>query len=140
MDVNKLLYALDNDNNETIMNLTTKKIQQMNRQIIKELHLDNNTTETYLKKLAHYRYIDEMCDLKVGTFIRWIPIIDPNNIPLNYNGILCDVKITDGGVILSCKNFMHRHYTFKMDECLIFQKLTDQELIILNALDHLDDD
>jgi hypothetical protein len=25
-----------------------------------------------------------------------------------------------------------------MDECLIFQKLTNQELIILSALDHLD--
>ena len=33
---------------------------------------------------------------------------------------------------------MHRHYTFKMDECLIFQKLTTQEKIIINALDHLE--
>jgi hypothetical protein len=33
---------------------------------------------------------------------------------------------------------MHRHYRFKMDECLIFQKLTSQEMIILSALDHLD--
>ena len=33
---------------------------------------------------------------------------------------------------------MHRHYTFKMDEVLIFQKLTDQEMVIISALDHLD--
>jgi cytoplasmic iron level regulating protein YaaA (DUF328/UPF0246 family) len=33
---------------------------------------------------------------------------------------------------------MHRHYTFKLDECLIFQKLTTQEQIIINALDHLE--
>ena len=33
---------------------------------------------------------------------------------------------------------MHRHYRFKMDECLIFQKLSSQEMIILSALDHLD--
>jgi hypothetical protein len=33
---------------------------------------------------------------------------------------------------------MHRHYTFKLDECLIFQKLTSQEQIIINALDHLE--
>jgi hypothetical protein len=52
--------------------------------------------------------------------------------------MICDIKITDSGVLITCKNFMHRHYTFKMDECLIFQKLTSQERIIIHALDHLD--
>jgi hypothetical protein len=52
--------------------------------------------------------------------------------------MICDIKITDNGVLITCKNFMHRHYTFKMDECLIFQKLTTQEKVIIHALDHLD--
>ena len=34
---------------------------------------------------------------------------------------------------------MHRHYNFKMDDVIIFQKLTSQELVILSALDHLKD-
>jgi len=138
MDVNKLMYALNNDSNESILNLTTNKIIKMNLDILNELHLDKETTINYLNKLHNYRYIDEMCDLKPGSYIRWIPIIDPNNIPLNYSGILCDVRITDDGVLITCKNFMHRHYTFKIDECLIFQKLTNQELIIISALDHLE--
>ena len=138
MDVNKLIYALDNDNNESIMNLNSKKIFDMNLNIIKELHLDKTTTLDYLKKLRGYRYIDEINDLKHGSFIRWIPIIDPNNLPLHHCGMICDIKITDNGVIITCKNFMHRHYTFKMDECLIFQKLTSQEKVIINALDHLE--
>jgi hypothetical protein len=112
----------------------------MNLNIIKELHLDNSTTLNYLKKLKGYRYIDEINDLKYGGFIKWIPITDPNYIPLHHCGIICDIKITDSGVLIACKNFMHRHYTFKMDECLIFQKLTSQEQIIINALDHLNDD
>ena len=92
----------------------------------------------YLKKLRGYRYVDEIHDLKHGSFIRWIPIIDPNYLPLHYCGMICDIKITDNGVIITCKNFMHRHYTFKMDETLIFQKLTTQEKIIIQALDHLE--
>jgi len=52
--------------------------------------------------------------------------------------MICDIKITDNGVLITCKNFMHRHYTFKMDECLIFQKLTTQEKVIIHALDHLE--
>ncbi len=30
-----------------------------------------------------------------------------------------------------------KHFQIKMDESLIFQKLTQQELVLLNALDHL---
>ena len=52
--------------------------------------------------------------------------------------MICEIKITDDGVLITSKNFMHRHYTFKMDECLIFQKLSTQEQIIINALDHLE--
>jgi hypothetical protein len=138
MDVNKLMYALDNENNESIMNLTSKKILEMNLNIIKELHLDKPTSLNYLKKLKGYRYVDEINDLKHGSFIRWVPITNPNYLPLHHCGMICDIKITDNGVNLTCKNFMHRHYTFKMDECLIFQKLTSQEMVIIHALDHLE--
>ena len=138
MDVDKLMYALDNDNNESIMNLTTQRIMEMNLNILKELHLQREITLNYQKKLKGYRYIDEINDLKHGYFIKWIPIIDPAYLPLHHCGMICDIKITDDGVLITCKNFMHRHYTFKMDECLIFQKLTTQEQLIINALDHLD--
>ena len=138
MDVNKLVTALDNTTNESIMNLSTKKILEMNLNILTELHLGKEVTMDYLKKLKDYRYIDEIQDLRYGAYVRWIPINDPNYLPLTYAGILCDIKITDTGVMLVCKNFMHRHYTFKMDECLIFQKLSEQERVILSALDHLE--
>ena len=138
MDVNKLLYALENDDNESIMNLTTKKIMEMNLNILKELQLDKTLTLDYLKKLKGYKYIDEINELKYGSFVRWIPISDPNYLPLHHCGIICEIKIIDDGILITSKNFMHRHYTFKMDECLIFQKISAQEMIILSALDHLD--
>ena len=138
VNVDKLMYALDNENNENIMNLTTQKILEMNLNILKELHLDKQTTLNYLKKLKEYRYIDEINDLKHGAFIKWIPITDPSYLPLHHCGMICEIKITDNGVFITCKNFMHRHYTFKMDECLIFQKLTSQEKVIIYALDHLE--
>ena len=138
MDVNKLLCALENDDNESIMNLTTKKIMEMNLKILKELQLDKLLTLDYLKKLKGYKYIDEINELKYGSFVRWIPISDPNYLPLHHCGIICEIKIIDDGVLITSKNFMHRHYTFKLDECLIFQKLTSQEQVIINALDHLE--
>ena len=137
IDVDTLIKALDNNSNESLINLTTSKIQEMNLKIIKELHLPRDITLNYMKKLNGYRYIDEMNELKYGSFIKWIPILDPSHLPLHSGGILCDIKIENTGIILVCKNFMHKHYQIKLDECLLFQKLSNQELVLLSALDHL---
>ena len=49
------------------------------------------------------------------------------------------MKITDDGVFCVCKNFGFpaRHFQISMDKNLIFQRLTDQEQVLLSALDHL---
>ena len=139
MDVNKLLKALENDSNETIMNFTTKKIRDMNLKVLKELHLTKDETLFLLKKLKDYKYVDEMDDLKYGTFLRWIPLNNPKLIKLTKGAIFCEMKITDNGVYIVCKNygFNSKHFQIKLDESLIFQKLTNQELVLLSALDHL---
>jgi hypothetical protein len=139
MDVNKLLKALDDESNENLFNFTSKKILEMNLNILKELHLDKNETLQILKKLKEYKYIDEMNDLKYGTYIRWIPINNPENIHLTKGAVFCEIKITDNGVFIVCKNmgYSTKHFQIKMDECLIFQKLTSQEQVLLSALDHL---
>ena len=138
LDINKLLGALDNDNNETIMNLTTQKIHEMTFKILKELLLPKKDIANYFSKLKNYRYVDELNDLKYGAFIKWIPLGDPNNLPLHAGGMICDIKITNKGVMIICKNFMNKHYQIKMEECLIFQKITNQEMVLLSALDHLE--
>ncbi len=139
MDVNKLLKALDDETNETLLNFTTKKIKEMNLKVLKELHLSNKDTLELLSKLKDYKYVDEMNDLKYGAYIRWIPIEDPDEIVLTKGGLFCEMKITDNGVFCICKNygFNTRHFQIAMDKTLIFQKLTTQEMILLNALDHL---
>jgi hypothetical protein len=139
MDVNKLLKALDDETNESLFNFTTEKIREMTSKILKELHLPKKETNDIFNKLSNYKYVDEMNDLKYGTFIRWIPIEDVNNIHLTKGALFCEMKITDDGVFCVCKNFgfPSRHFQISMDKNLIFQKLTDQELVLLSALDHL---
>ena len=139
MDINKLLKALDDDSNETLLNFTTDKIKEMNLNIIKELHLSRKDTLDIMNKLKDYKYVDEMNELKYGAYIRWIPIEDPTNIHLTKGALFCEMKITDDGVFCVCKNFGYnlRHFQLSMDKNLIFQRLTDQELVLLSALDHL---
>jgi len=139
MDVNKLLKTLDNENNEQLLNFKSEKIREMNLNLLKELHLKRHETLELLHKLKDYKYVDEMNELKYGTYLRWIPLNNPQMIQLTKGAIFCEVKITDDGVFIVCKNFgfSNKHFRIKLDECLVFQKLTQQELIILSALDSL---
>ena len=139
MDINKLLKALDDESNESLLNFTTKKIKNMNLKILNELHLPKEVTINIFNKLKDYKYVDEMNELKYGTFIKWIPIDDPTNIYLTKGALFCEMKITDESVFCVCKNFGYpsRYFCISMDKNLIFQKLTDQELVLLSALDHL---
>jgi hypothetical protein len=137
MDVEQLLKALDNDENEHLINMTSEKLNNMKREILTEIQLPPQEVTEYMQKLREYKYIDEMNHIRHGSFIRWIPISDPENIHLTSGGIICDIKIADTGVHLVCKNFAKKHYQIKMDECLVFQKLSGQEQVLLSALDHL---
>jgi len=137
IDNNLLMKALENNKNETIIHLTSEKIKNMNLKILNELYLNKEITKKYLTKLKNYKYIDELNDIKIGAFIKWIPITNPDYLPLNLGGFISEIKMDDEGTIIVLKNFMNNYYQIKIDECLIFQKLTSQELIILNALDYL---
>lgn len=139
MDVNKLIKALDDESNETLLNFTTKKILETNFNILKELHLSKNDTRELLNKLKNYKYVDEMNDLKYGTYLRWIPIENPDKVYLTKGALFCELKINDEGVFIVCKNFgfKSRHFQIALDKNLVFQKLTDHELVLLSALDHL---
>ena len=137
MDIEKLLKALDNEENKKLLNLTTQKIKDMKLEILKELDLPSNVLIDYMKKLKDYMYVDEMDELRHGAFIRWIVLSDPNNLFLTPGGIICEIKVTDTGMAVVCKNYAHKYFHIKIEECLIFQKMSSQEQVLLSALDHL---
>jgi len=139
-DISKLLNdAIEDETNETLLGLTTLKIKELNLKVINELGLPKYEAVGIMRKLVDYKYVDEMDDLKYGTYIRWIKLNDPDDLNLTKGATFSDIKITEQGVNLICKNFgdSSKRFTVKMDECLIFRKLTNQEMVLLSALDHL---
>jgi hypothetical protein len=136
---NLLNSALDDESNESLLSLSSEKIKEMNLNVISELQLNKKEITEIMIKLSDYKYVDEMDDLKYGSYIRWIKLNDLDDLTLTKGAIFLDVKITDKGVNLICKNhgYLGKRFTIKMDECLIFRKMTNQELVLLSALDHL---
>ena len=126
--------SLTNESNKNISKLTFYTINKNKLDIISDLYLNNKEKNTLLKQLKEYQYIDELPDLIEGRYIRWINIINPHNIKLTNGGILCEIKMEDY-VTLVMKNRMNKFFQINLDENLIFQKLTDQEKVILYAID-----
>ena len=130
--------ALTNENNENITKVTFKEADKKKQELLYEIGLSPGEQKKLIKKLEDYRYVDELPELQEGRYIRWINLTNPDNLKLTNGGILCEIKIEDS-VILVLKNNMNRFFQLNMDECLIFQRYSDQEKVILYAVDYLNE-
>uniref|UniRef100_A0A6C0CNA8 Uncharacterized protein n=1 Tax=viral metagenome TaxID=1070528 RepID=A0A6C0CNA8_9ZZZZ len=137
-EINDLLEALENDGNSSIMKLTHSKIKQHKNDILQQLQLPKQKLKTYHKKLKEFRYCSEMSDLQYGYYIRWIPIKDPEKIKLTNGAVIADIKIQNSQIQILCKNFKNMFFQIKFDECIVFQKISEQEHVILSVLDYLE--
>ena len=136
-EVDNLLYALDNETNHSILNLTSKKIADIKDNILSEIGIIDDIKKDFMNKLQNYLYIDEIPDIRVGSFIRWIPLINPDKIILTRGGNICDINITDKGTSIVVKNYFGKGMQVSMDKALIFRKLNDDALILLSAMNYL---
>lgn len=136
-DVDKLLKAVENENNESIMSNNFDKIEKDKLNILsKELKLSNTQVEDFMIRLMDYMYIDNIKEIKYGSYIRWISLKNPEKIKLANGGFICDIKKnkSEDDIIIFCKNGMNIVFQLKMSETFIFQKLTSQEKTILTAV------
>lgn len=102
---------------------TFHTMHEMKHKILKKLKVDES-------KLKEYRYIDELHQLTTGAFIRWINLNNPSK--LMNGGFVVRVDIEEEGTRVVCKN-RGKFFQCWMDECVIFQKLTEQERIVSMA-------
>jgi hypothetical protein len=136
LDVDLLMKSLEREENDCLMDLDTSKIQQIKNDMLQKLQLPREKLKKMNKALKQYRFIDEIPDIKYGAYVRWINLTN-NEIKLTTGGIICDIKIVKDDVLIVCRNTMGRFFQFKLNECLAFQKITDQEKVLLSALDYL---
>lgn len=136
-DVEKLLKSVDNENNAFLMEHTRASIQKAKNDILQKLGLNSKDLKVLHSKLKHYRYVEDLANIKYGSYIRWIRLTDPENIRLTNGGTILDIKIYNKGCNILCKNIRNRIFEIRFDECAIFQKLTDQEQVLLDVLTYL---
>jgi hypothetical protein len=130
--MDEIEIALNNNKNEGILKHTKQSIQVKKKDIIHELFSVKERKEI-LQKLKDYRHIDEMNDIRVGCYARWINI---ENKSLAKGGIIIKVDIGENGIYIVLKN-NYNIFTILFDNVFLFQKITNQEHIILSIIDKI---
>jgi hypothetical protein len=120
---------------ERFLRWTSRDMDRVRRDWIRALRLDGDTEAHFVRKVARYQPIEDVRDLRKGAYLLWIPLEDPEWLPMHHGGLLCSLRATPRGVELVCKAFPNRHYTWLFDACLVFQKLSPREELVLTALD-----
>lgn len=140
MDINKLLTALENEDNASVIQLNYEKIASEKNTILQQLHLPKELLKTLGKQLKAYRYVVELDDLRYGSYVRWLSLKtkDKASVKLTNGGLLCHLKQVKDDIHLVCKNSRGMLFQLNMTENIIFQKLNEQEQVILSALKYLD--
>lgn len=156
MDIQALDKALENQENASIMQTSHSEIKKKKNDILQKLQLKGTVLKTMHATLVGYKYIDSIDELTIGRYIRWISLKRPDHISLTNGAHVCNINIQDyadshhhddddddGDQAQECKTCIRckvvrnkgpLFFNLNFDENLIFQKITEQEWIILDAL------
>jgi hypothetical protein len=135
LDIHHLLESIENDKNDYLENKTMKKITHEIYESIDQLIIPHELKTEFCQKLAGYRLVDNIHELHIGKHIRWIR---ESSQSLTNGCIITNIKFLDNGTQILGKNNQNRFIQFKFDECIIYQKMTLEEQLILMAYDYIE--
>jgi hypothetical protein len=132
IDIENILASAENEKNDYLENKTMADITKDVFDSIQTVIFDKDVIEKTCRKLIGYRFVDEINELFKGRHVRWI-----RGGALTNGGIVVDIKFTNDGIQVLCKNNMNRFIQYHFDECPTFQKLSSEEELLLMAYEHL---
>jgi hypothetical protein len=111
LDVNAILSAMNKTDNNTIANTTLKKIHARRHEILASMNLTPEKLAEFERKLHMYRVIENPYDLK-------------------HNQLH----------IVTIRNIKRFVFNIRFELNVVFQRLSQEELLILRVLEYLDAD
>jgi len=121
--------------NDKLYDLTWNIIHKNTKKELNKLKLSKNEWNKSFNLLKEYILIDDICEIKCGSIIRWFSLKNKNKMP--YTCIVCELKIIDDGIMIVCKNFANMFFSINLKNAIIFQKLNDDDKLIINTIELL---
>ena len=117
-----------------LQSLTTDDVMKDVRDAVYDTDIDN--PEEIIRRLIGYRYVDEIHEVDRGKYTTYIRFT-PTGAKKAGGGFATRLKFTDRGVNVICRTPQKRCFEYCFNECVTFQKLTEQEQLVLMANDCL---
>jgi len=143
LDVNAILSAMTKTENSTIANMTLKKIATRRHEILSSLNLTPDKMEEFERKLHMYRVVESPHELKHNQLIRWIPLRSLETRPyVTLGGCLFKIKYNNEESlhIVTMRNVKRFVFNIKFELNIVFQRLSQEELLILRAVEYVESD
>jgi hypothetical protein len=135
MDLNFELLnkALDNDNNEDILQLSNTLIKNIKTRVYLVIGIDDQNEIIKIdNKLKDYIYIDTIDKLKLGNYLRWFKNFETQ---LQQGGFLKEINIANEKINLVMKSITNKTFIVCFNDIVVFRKLSKEEQILLIALE-----
>jgi hypothetical protein len=132
IDVDELLSKVENANH--LENKTIRTIARENHDVIAELNISEELLQKFCDKLTGYRHVDKICDLLLGRIVILIKRQNPTKL-IGYSSVV-RIDILDNGVYFLLLTCNRKFLRFKFDECVVFQKLTTEEQLVLMSCEY----
>lgn len=150
-DMEYMIRVLENKKNSHILNKSHNDIKSEKNDILQKIGIHGSGLKKMHKLLYSYAYIKNIHQLHEGCFIRWINLKksliqlydnhnDTNNImKVESGGIICSIqkdryKRSFGLVTLKSQT---RFFSIYFDDCVVFQKFTQQEELLMYVMKYL---
>ena len=136
----ELEKIMDDIDKYKLHDLSTDIIKNRKNEILNQI-LDDDELNKYKDILEDYRYVDEVDELRIGSYIRYFVLKrekDKEVLKLMRGGFIADIIASKENIMILCKN-NNIFWKIKINNCVIFQKNTKQEEVLIKILDHLKD-
>jgi hypothetical protein len=134
-----LLRELAKDKHSYIENKTNAEImREIKQSILDEFgeEMPDKQLAALMKNLIGYRVVDELDTLHIGQYTRWMQKYQ-DTVKLTNGGILLNTTFTSEGINLTIKLWNNRLIQARFDDCLVYQKLSFGEQLILMASEYV---
>ena len=136
LDINNIIGSINDEKHGYLIN---KNLKSIAHEIVEKLHslkgIIADDIPIFCDKLKDYFLVTNLTEFRKSHNIKYIKKGDTK---LQYGGFLLDIKPSESGFNLLLLTFGKRIIQVKLNDCIFFQKLSDDEKLILISLEYLE--
>jgi hypothetical protein len=152
IDIPTLMMSLDTMNpyfeNKTLADISTDIFEAVSSELA-EFSMEQK--KNICNRLTEYYYVGHVYQFQKGRYIRWIRKPKEGKedkggkeggaVKLTNGGVVMEILFREsGGTYILCMTNQRRPCQLRFDDCIFFQKLTDEEQLVLAITAYCDTD